>query len=390
MLQNLRSERINQLPPCIIAEFYDRLERLPSKEGLISLGVGEPGFPTPWHICEATIHGMEKGYTKYTGSLGMLELRQELSRYLKATEGLEYDPYSELIITVGVGEALDLLMRAFLNPGDEVIMPDPHYAPYEPLVILAGGVPVPVPTTEENNFEISAADIEARITSKTKAILLESPNNPTGAVMPRDKLLQIAQLAKRRQLPVISDEIYSKLVYGVEHTCFATLPSMKEQTILLNGFSKAYAMTGWRIGYIAASHEVIRAVLDIHQYTILCASMVSSLAAIEALRSGDVDTKEMAEEYNKRRLVIVKGLNDIGLPCFEPRGAFYAFPSIKSTGMKSFDFAEKLLNEEMVAVIPGTAFGKAGEGYVRCSYAAPLSDIEEALSRMKQFVERHK
>jgi aminotransferase len=390
VLENIKSERVKKLPPSIIAEFYDRLERLPSKEGLISLGVGEPGFATPWHICEAVIGGLKKGYTKYTGSLGMLELRQELSRYLKNRYGLEYDPDSEFIITVGVGEAVDLVFRAILNPSEEIIMPDPHYAPYEPLVILAGGVPVPVPTTEENNFEISAADIEARITKKTKAILLEYPNNPTGAVMPKDKLLQIAELAKRYNLPVISDEIYSMLVYGVEHTCVATLPGMKERTILLNGFSKAYAMTGWRIGYIAASHEVIRAVLDIHQYTILCASMVSSLAAIEALKTGEADIKEMVEEYNKRRLVMVKGLNDIGLSCFEPRGAFYAFPSIKSTGMKSFEFAEKLLNEEKVAVIPGTAFGKAGEGYVRCTYAAPLPDIEEALVRMKRFVKRHK
>jgi len=390
MIKNFRSERINKLPPCIIGEFYDRLEKLPSMKGIVSLGVGEPGFPTPWHICEATVRGMKEGQTKYTTSLGMLELRQELSRYLKDTEGLKYDPHSELIITVGVGEALDLVMRAMLDPDDEVIMPDPHYAPYEPLVILAGGIPVPVPTTEENNFEISPADIEARITSKTKAILLEYPNNPTGAVMPRDKLLQIAEIAKRHNLPVISDEVYGKLVYGVEHTCFASLPGMKEQTILLNGFSKAYAMTGWRIGYIAASREVIRAVLDVHQYTILCASMVASVAAIEALRSGEDDIKEMVKEYNKRRLVIVKGLNDIGLPCFEPRGAFYAFPSIKSTGMKSFDFAERLLNEEKVVVIPGTAFGKAGEGYIRCSYAAPLPDIEEALARMKRFVERHK
>jgi aminotransferase len=387
VLENIKSERVKKLPPSVIRRFYDQL---PSSEKLISLGVGESGFHTPPRIREAAIKAIEKGYVKYTRSLGMPELRQELSRYLKNRYGLEYDPDSELIITGGVGQGLDLLFRAIINPGDEVILPEPYYASYPPRIVLSGGVAITVPTTEENNFEISAADIEARIAKKTKAILLNYPTNPTGAVMPRDKLLQIVELAKRYNLPVISDEIYSMLVYGVEHTCVATLPGMKEQTILLDGFSKAYAMTGWRVGYIAASREVISAVLDVLQYTMLCISPISQAAALEALRSGDADAKEMVEEYDKRRLLIVKGLNDIGLSCFEPHGAFYAFPSIKSTGISSVEFAEKLLKDEMVVVIPGIAFGKAGEGYVRCTYTPPLSDIEEALVRMKRFVERHR
>ncbi|MBA7659910.1 putative N-acetyl-LL-diaminopimelate aminotransferase [subsurface metagenome] len=280
-------------------------------------------------------------------------------------------------------------MRAILDPKDEVIMPDPCYVSYNPCVILAGGTPIMVPANQENNFEISAADIEARVTSQTKAILIGYPANPTGAVMTRDKLLQIAEVARRHQLLVISDEIYAKLVYGVEHTCFATLPEMKESTILLGGFSKTYAMTGWRIGYAAASREIIAAMTKIHQYTIMCAPTMAQVAAIEALKSGEDSAAEMVEEYNRRRLIIVKGLNEIGLPCFEPKGAFYAFPSIKGTGMTSEEFAERLLIEEKVAVVPGTAFGQCGEGYVRCCYATSLADIEEALSKMKHFVARY-
>jgi aminotransferase len=326
----------------------------------------------------------------YTSNLGMPELRQELSRYLKDNYNLAYDPDGELLITVGVSEALDLAMRAILNPGDEVIMPDPCYVSYNPCVMLAGGIPVMVPTNQENNFEISPADIEARVTSQTKGILIGYPANPTGAVMTRDKLSPIAEVARRHQLLVISDEIYAKLVYGVEHACFASLPEMKESTILLGGFSKAYAMTGWRIGYAAATREVIAAMTKIHQYTMLCASIMGQVAAIEALRAGENSVAEMVEEYNRRRLVIVKGLNDIGLPCFEPRGAFYAFPSIKGTDMTSEEFAERLLTEEKVAVVPGTAFGQCGEGYIRCCYATSLADIEEALSRTKRFVAKHK
>jgi len=384
---SLTSKQVSQISPSGIRKFFDLLASI---EGVISLGVGEPDYATPWHIREAAIYSLEKGYTMYTSNLGTPELRQELSRYLKDTYNLVYDPDSELLITVGVSEGLDLAMRAILNPGDEVIMPDPCYVSYNPCVMLAGGIPVMVPTSQENNFEISAADIEARVTSRTKAILIGYPANPTGAVMTRDKLSQIAEVARRHQLLVISDEIYAKLVYGIEHTCFASLPEMKESTILLGGFSKAYAMTGWRIGYAAATREVIAAMTKIHQYTMLCASIMGQAAATEALRAGEDSIAEMVEEYNRRRLVIVKGLNDIGLPCFEPRGAFYAFPSIRGTSMTSEEFAERLLVEEKVAVVPGTAFGQCGEGYIRCCYATSLADIEEALSRMKRFVAKHR
>jgi aminotransferase len=384
---NLTSQRVNQLSPSGIRKFFDLLA---SMEGVISLGVGEPDFATPWHIREAAIYSLEKGYTMYTSNLGMPELRQELSRYLKDNYNLEYDPDSELLITVGVSEGLDLAARAMVEPGDEVILPDPCYVSYSPCVVLAGGTPVMVPTKQENNFEITPADIEARVTDKTKAILIGNPANPTGAVMPRDKLLPIAEVAQRHNLLVISDEIYAQLVYGVEHTCFATIPDMKESTIILGGFSKAYAMTGWRIGYAAAPTEVIASMTKIHQYTMMCAPIMGQVAAIEALRAGNASVVEMVEEYNRRRLTIVKGLNDIGLSCFEPRGAFYAFPSIKSTGMTSEEFAERLLIEEKVAVVPGTAFGQYGEGYVRCCYATSLVDIEEALSRIKRFVDKYR
>ena len=386
-LLSLVSQRANQISPSGIRKFFDLLA---SMEGVISLGVGEPDFTTPWHISEAAIYSLGKGYTMYTSNSGMPELRQELARYLEDSYDASYDPDGELLITVGVSEGLDLVMRAILNPGDEVIMPDPCYVAYESCVLLSGGEPVKVPTNQDNDFEVSAADIEARITDKTKAILIGYPANPTGAVTSRDKLSQVAELALRHQLLVISDEIYARLVYGVEHTCFASLPGVKENTILLGGFSKAYAMTGWRIGYAAGPAEIIAAMTKIHQYTMMCVPTMSQIAAIEALRSGESSALEMVEDYNRRRRVIVKGLNDIGLTCFEPRGAFYAFPSIKCTGMTSEEFAEKLLVEEKVAVVPGTAFGKCGEGYVRCCYATSLAEIEEALSRMKRFVTRHR
>lgn len=384
---SLTSQRVEQLSPSGIRKFFDLLA---SMEEVISLGVGEPDFATPWHIREAAIYSLEKGYTMYTSNLGMPELRQELSRYLKDNYNLEYNPDSELLITVGVSEGLDLAARAIVDPGDEVILPDPCYVSYSPCVVLAGGTPIMVPTSQENDFEISAADIETRVTNKTKAILIGNPANPTGAVMPRDKLLPIADVARRHKLLVISDEIYARLVYGVEHTCFATLPELKESTILLGGFSKAYAMTGWRIGYAAAPREVIASMTKIHQYTMMCAPIMGQVAAIEALKSGNASVAEMVEEYNRRRLTMVKGLNDIGLSCFEPRGAFYAFPSVKGTGMTSEEFAEKLLIEEKVAVVPGSAFGQCGEGYVRCCYATSLADIEEALTRMKRFVDKHR
>ena len=385
--RSLISSPVSRISPSGIRKFFDLLASI---DGVISLGVGEPDFATPWPLCESAIRSLEKGYTMYTSNLGMPELRERLSQYLEDTYNLKYDPASELLITVGVSEALDLTMRAILDAGDEVIMPDPHYVSYDACVILAGGIPVMVPTSEENDFEVSAADIEARITDKTKAILLGYPANPTGAVMPRGKLEAIVEVAQRHQLLVISDEIYARLIYGVEHTCLATLSGMKESTILLGGFSKSYAMTGWRIGYAAASKDIIGAMTKIHQYTIMSAPTMGQVAAIEALKSGEDSVISMVEEYNRRRLVIVGGLNEIGLPCFEPRGAFYAFPSIKCTGMNSEEFAEKLLIEEKVAVVPGIAFGQCGEGHVRCCYATSLGEIEEALSRMKRFVDKYR
>ena len=386
-VRGISSQIVNKITPSGIRRFFDLVA---STEGAISLGVGEPDFATPWHIREAAIYSLEKGYTMYTSNLGMPELRRELARYLKKSHGLDYDPETELLITVGVSEGLDLACRAILDPDDEVIMPDPCYVSYNSCAILAGGKPVMVPTNEKDNFEIGAADIEAQVTDKTKAIMLGYPANPTGAVMPRDKLEQIAEVARRHNLLVISDEIYGGLVYGTRHTCVATLPRMKDNTILLGGFSKAYAMTGWRLGYAAASQEVIAAMFKIHQYSIMCAPTMAQVAAIEALQSGDDDVANMVEDYNRRRLFMVKGLNKIGLPCFEPKGAFYAFPSIKGTGLTSEQFAEKLLMEEKVAVVPGDAFGQCGEGYVRCCYATSLEDIEEALTRMGKFVGKYR
>ncbi len=381
------SHRANQISPSGIRKFFDLLASI---EGVISLGVGEPDYATPWHISEAAIESIQKGQTMYTSNLGMPELRQELSRYLKHNFDLDYDPDSELLITVGVSEALDLAMRAILNPGDEVIMPDPCYVSYTPCVVLAEGIPVMVPTNEEGHFELNAEDVEARVTNRTRAVLIGYPANPTGTVMSRDKLAEIAEVAQRHRLLVVSDEIYAKLVYGVEHTCVATLPGMKESTVLLGGFSKAYAMTGWRIGYAAAPREIIAAMTKIHQYTMMCAPTMAQVAAIEALRAGEDSANEMVEDYNRRRLVMVKGLCDIGLPCFEPKGAFYAFPSIRCTGISSEEFAEKLLTEEKVAAVPGSAFGECGEGYIRCCYATSLADIEEALTRMKRFVNKYR
>jgi len=384
--QEIISERVNRLSPSGIRKFFDLLA---SMEEVISLGVGEPDYATPWHISEAAVRSLERGYTMYTSNSGMPELREETARYLQEKYDIEYEPFGEILITVGVSEAMDLAMRAIISPGDEVIMPDPHYVAYDSCVILAGGEPVMVPTSQENDFEVEAKDIEARITDKTRAILIGYPANPTGAVMSRDKLLAVAEVARRHNLLVVSDEIYARLVYGVEHTCFAGLPGVKENTILLGGFSKAYAMTGWRIGYAAAPKEIIAAMTKIHQYTIMSAPTMAQVAAIEALRAGEASVMEMVEDYNRRRLIIVKGLRDIGMPCFEPRGAFYAFPSITSTGMTSEEFSEKLLMEKKVAVVPGSAFGECGEGYVRCCYATSLAEIEEALTRMKRFVKKH-
>ena len=385
--QRCISEKVRALPPSGIRKFFDLLS---SMEGVISLGVGEPDFVTPWYIREAAIYSLEKGYTMYTSNKGTPELRAELSRYLESHFGLTYDPEDEILITVGVSEGLDLAARAILNPGDEVIIPDPCYVAYPAAISLAGGTPVRVPTTVDNDFEITAADIESRITPKTKAILIGYPCNPTGAVLPRDELERIAEVVKRYNLLAISDEIYCQLVYGVDHTCLASLPGMRDRTILLNGFSKAYAMTGWRLGYAVCNREIIGAMTKIHQYTIMCASIMGQMAALEALKSNDREVDVMVRDYDRRRRIIVKGFRSIGLSCFEPKGAFYAFPSIKVTGMTSEEFAEKLLMEEKVAVVPGTAFGQCGEGYIRCCYATSLPEIEEAIKRMGRFVDRHR
>jgi aminotransferase len=380
------SERANSIAPSGIRKFFDLLASI---DGVISLGVGEPDYATPWHIREAAIQSLEKGETMYTSNSGMPELRHELSRYLTNQHGLRYSPESELLITVGVSEALDLVMRALLDPGDEVLVPDPSFVAYSACVSLAGGNPVLVPTVEEDNFELKLSAVEDRVTDRTRAILIGYPANPTGAVMAREKLFDLVQMAKKRGIMVISDEIYGQLVYGVEHTCVSALPGMKDNSILLGGFSKAFAMTGWRVGYACGPAEIINAMTKIHQYTMMCASTMGQVAAIEALKAGESDCMEMVADYNRRRRVIVKGLCDIGLSCFEPKGAFYAFPSIKGTGLTSEEFAERLLTEEKVAVVPGSAFGRCGEGYIRCCYATSMADIEEALVRMRRFVKRH-
>jgi aminotransferase len=381
------SDRTNSISPSGIRKFFDLLQKM---QDVISLGIGEPDYSTPWHISEAAVKSLERGYTMYTSNSGIMELRELTGKYLNEKYQVDYDPVTEILMTVGVSEALDLAMRATINPGDEVIMTDPHYVAYDASVLLAEGVPVNVPTYAKNNFAVDAKDIEAKITKKTKAILIGFPSNPTGAVMPRQNLLEIAAMANKHNLIVISDEIYSRLTYGVEHTCYASLPGVKDHTILLNGFSKAYAMTGWRIGYAVGPKEIIAAMTKIHQYTIMSAPTPAQVAAIEALKTGEPDVVEMVADYDRRRKLIVQGLNEIGLPCFEPKGAFYAFPNITCTGMTSEDFSEALLTEEKVAVVPGSAFGKCGEGFVRCCYATSTKDIEEALRRMGRFVKKYK
>jgi aminotransferase len=381
------SRRVREISPSGIRKFFDILS---SMEDVISLGVGEPDFVTPWRIREAGIYSLEQGYTSYTSNYGILELREEIAQYLHSRYGIEYDAGTEILITVGVSEGLDLAMRAVIDPGDEVIGYEPSYVSYLPCTILAGGKFIPVPTTLKNEFRVKAEDIEKQLTPNTKAVMLGYPSNPTGAVMDRSSLEQIAEVVERHGLLVISDEVYERLVYGIKHVCFASLPGMRECTIHLGGFSKAFAMTGWRIGFAAARADIIEAMMKIHQYTMMCAPTMAQMAALEALRGGDEQVKEMLDEYDQRRRVMVKGFNDIGLDCFEPRGAFYAFPSIKTTGMTSEVFAEKLLLEEHVAVVPGDAFGKSGEGHVRCCYATSMEEIEEALERMGRFVKKYR
>ena len=385
--RSLISHSVNSLAPSGIRKFFELLSTM---DDVISLGVGEPDFVTPWRIREAAIYSLEKGYTMYTSNYGLLELRKEISAYLSNRYNLSYDPANQVLVTVGVSQGLDVAMRTILDPGDEVIIPEPSYVSYIPCVLLAGGVPVTVPTNMENFFRVRPEDIEARITPRTKGILLGYPNNPTGAVMPRREMEMIGDIARKHGLTVVSDEVYERLVYGVEHTCVASLPGMAGQTIHLGGFSKSYAMTGWRVGYACSSPEIIEAMMKVHQYTTLCAPIQGQMAAIEALRSGDSAVEEMREEYNRRRHLMVRGLNRLGLNCLEPQGAFYTFPSIKGLDMSSEEFAERLLVEEKVAIVPGSAFGPSGEGHVRCCYAVSTEEIEEALARMERFVSKVK
>ena len=379
---------VQAIPPSGIRRFFDIAAEM---EDVISLGVGEPDFVTPWSIRESCVYGLEQGYTSYTANRGLLELREEICALQKRNFNIDYDPKTNVLVTVGVSEALDIAMRAILTPGDEILIPEPCYVSYKACASLAGAVPVAVPAKIENNFSVTPADLEAHVTHKTKALLIGYPNNPTGAILTKEQLMDIANFAQEHDLIVISDEIYGDLTYGGErHVCFAGLPGMKDRTILLNGFSKAYAMTGWRIGYAMSNPAIISAMTKIHQYTMLCAPITAQIAAVEALRHGEKYMKKMVSEYDKRRRLIYDGLTNAGLKCFEPKGAFYIFPDITSTGLTSEEFAEQLLMKEHVALVPGTAFGQCGEGYVRCSYATSVAKISEAIARIEHFVQHCK
>jgi aminotransferase len=380
------ARHVADLKPSGIRKFFDIVATM---DDVISLGIGEPDFTTPDPIMQAGIRSLQRGDTHYTSNSGRLALRQALAKHIQNAYGVNYDPVKEFVITVGVSEALYLAMNALLNHGEEVIVPTPCFVSYQAEVILAGGVPVELPTHVEDDFQIRPDALEAAITPRTKAILIGYPNNPTGAVAKREVMLEIARIAEKHDLVVISDELYDQLVYGVEHVCFPSLPGMWERTILLGGFSKNYAMTGWRIGFAAAPAEILTGLLRIHQYTIMSAPTIAQDAALEAIQNGAPSVEEMRNEYNRRRELIVGGLNQLGLPTFEPHGAFYAFPHITATGMDEGAFAQKLLEEERVAVVPGSAFGPGGEAYVRCSYATAYEKIEEALNRMENFMRRY-
>jgi len=386
MEQKYLSTRVANLKPSGIRKFFDIVATM---HDVISLGIGEPDFDTPGPILQAGVRSLQEGHTHYTSNSGRLELRQAIVDQLNRLYGVVYDPVAETVITVGVSEALYLAMTALLNPGDEVIVPTPCFVAYQAEVVLAGGVVIELPTYAEDGFQLRPQALEAAITSRTKAILLGYPNNPTGAVASREILLEVARIAEAYDLIVISDELYDQLVYGVPHVCFAALPGMRERTILLGGFSKNYAMTGWRIGYAAGPLDLIKGLLRVHQYTIMCAPTTAQDAALEAVLTGRPYVEEMCREYNRRRELIVSGLNELGMATVEPHGAFYAFPSVALTGMDEETFARKLLEEERVAVVPGTAFGPGGEGYVRCSYATAYEKIEEALRRLERFLSRY-
>ena len=380
------ARHVASLKPSGIRRFFDIVATM---DDVISLGIGEPDFTTPDHILKAGIQALKDGETHYTSNAGIYELRQAVAEHLQKLYQVSYDPADEIVITVGVSEALYLAMNAILEPGDEVIIPSPCFVAYQAEVELAGGVPVELPSRVEENFQLRPEMLEKAITPKTKAIFIGYPNNPTGAVASRQVLLEVARIATEHDLVVISDEIYDRLVYGVEHVCFASLPGMKERTITLGGFSKNYAMTGWRVGYACAPADILVGLNRIHQYTIMSAPTMAQIAALEALKNGEEHVEAMRAEYNRRRQLIVGGLNQLGLPTFEPKGAFYAFPSILPSGMDDETFSMRLLDEENVAVVPGSAFGAGGEGFVRCSYATAYEKIEEALERMAHFVQRH-
>ncbi|MEE3494471.1 MAG: aminotransferase class I/II-fold pyridoxal phosphate-dependent enzyme [Butyrivibrio sp.] len=384
-MRNPIGKKIVDIKPSGIRKFFDIVQET---EGAISLGVGEPDFDTPWHIRDEGIYSLEKGRTFYTSNSGLKELRTEVSEYIKRTQGVEYDPVKEIFITVGGSEAIDLALRAMVDPGDEVLIPQPSYVSYEPCAILADAKPVIIELKEENEFRLTAEEVLEKVTDKTKILVLPFPNNPTGAVMEKEDLEKIAAVVREKDLYIISDEIYGELTYKGKHVSIVSLPGMKERTILINGFSKAYAMTGWRLGYACGPKAIMEQMVKIHQFAIMCAPTTSQYAAVEALKNGDDDVKMMREQYNHRRRYLLNEFKRIGLPCFEPYGAFYVFPCIKKFGMASDDFCTRLLKEEKLAVVPGTAFGDCGEGYIRISYAYSLENLKAAMERLENFISR--
>ena len=384
-MRNPLSEKIVTIQPSGIRRFFDIVSEM---DDAISLGVGEPDFDTPWHIRDEGIYSLEKGRTFYTSNAGLKELKVEICSYLKRRFGLEYDSAHEVLVTVGGSEAIDIALRAIIDPGDEVLIPQPSYVSYEPCAVLADAVPVIINLKAENEFHLTAQELRDAVTDKTKVLVLPFPNNPTGAIMERKDLEEIAEVIREKDLFVISDEIYSELTYDRDHVSIAQLPGMKERTILINGFSKSYAMTGWRLGYACGPRLILDQMLKIHQFAIMCAPTTSQYAAVEALRNGDRDVQEMREAYNRRRRYLMYAFREMGLPCFEPYGAFYVFPCIREFGLTSDEFALRFLQEEKVAVVPGTAFGACGEGYIRISYAYSLENLKTAIGRLADFVRR--
>ena len=386
-MRNPLSETIVNIKPSGIRKFFDLVSEMNDKD-VISLGVGEPDFDTPWHVRDEGIYSLEKGRTFYTSNSGLKELREEICNYLDRRYQVSYDWHHETIVTVGGSEGIDIAMRAMLDPGDEVLIPQPSYVSYEPCAILAGGKPVIIELKAENEFRLTPEELLEHITDKTKILVLPYPNNPTGAIMERADLEKIAEIVMEKDIFVLSDEIYSELSYKGDHVTIASIPGMKERTILINGFSKAYAMTGWRLGYACGPREIIEQMTKIHQFAIMCAPTTSQYAAVEAMRNGDTDVATMREAYDQRRRYLVNAFKEMGLECFEPYGAFYIFPCIKEFGMTSEEFAERFLMEEKVAVVPGTAFGDSGEGFLRISYAYSLQNLKSALARLERFVEK--